>query len=549
MRILLLLSIVAPSLFGAYDNLIATSDGESVYFRVQGGPVTYNWYVARAGMGGPGVTPVSGPLADVDGAGAVLARAETEFRFCGFAGSSCWLAAACRGSFQLDGPGFHHDSADGWPYRDTFMRVSRSGKFAWIDQSGCGGQIPPPPSPLLSGLYEPASLQLVSARRGGKLANQRLGRRAITDRGQALTIANAQLEWLDATGVHLIRNVYGAYEAVTDAQGDNVAYIDGPSGELHWVTGPDWLGARDLDLGVTGSAPALTDDGRDLLFLAADGSLRLYVRATGELRALGPEKYAGFTTAGDAVFAVTVDGHLVRFSLLSGDRSVWLEPFVEIGQVDAPDVVPNWCTYICYGATEYPKIVSPGMVVILEGSGLGTADWRARAGGVETPLWPLSDTTAWLQIPNSADAAAAAVEIFKPGFAISYGFQVQVRSPAVVCLATAHQDFSRMVTKDDPAIPGEAVHIFLTGLQGTEIVANGVANPTDHLVMVANPPPLNDPGALQVLFFGLAPGWIGIQQLDVRIARTPTGNLFAPLGISSSFVPEYACPAPAVAAP
>jgi uncharacterized protein (TIGR03437 family) len=543
--------MAAPALLGQYANLIATSDGGSVYLQAHTGPVTNSWYVARADIAGPSVTPIDGPLADVDGASDILATSQTQWRYCGFAGSSCWLAAGCYGSFQLEGPGFNHDnSANGAQYRDTFIRLSRSGRYAWIDQTGCGYPVGPVPiTPSLNGLYESDSLDLVSAKQKGQLANQRFGRRAITDLGQALTIAGAQLEWLDATGIHLIRNVFGAYEAVTDAQGNNVAYIDGPSGELHWVTGPDWMGAQDFDLGVTGSAPALTDDGSGLLFLAADDSLRLYVRATAEFRILGPGSYSAFTTAGGVVFAVTQGGSLVRIDLASGDESVWLDPFVQIDGVEAPDVVPNWCTYVCYGVTEYPKIVSPGMVVVLDGSALGTTGWSVRAAGLETPLLPLSDAGAWLQVPSSADASTKALEIFKPGLAISYQFQVQVRSPAVVCLATAHQDFSRIVTEDDPAIPGEAVHVFLTGLQGTEAVANGVANPTDHLIMVANPPPLYDPGALQVLFFGLAPGLIGLQQLDLLIVGTPAGNLFTPSGISSAFIPTYNCAAPAVAAP
>ena len=67
MRVFLLLWFLTPPLSGAYSDLIATSDGNAVYFQVQTGPVTYSWYVARAGTPGPVVTAVNQPLADVDG--------------------------------------------------------------------------------------------------------------------------------------------------------------------------------------------------------------------------------------------------------------------------------------------------------------------------------------------------------------------------------------------------------------------------------------------------------------------------------------------------
>ena len=541
MRVFLLLWFLTPPLSGAYSDLIATSDGNAVYFQVQTGPVTYSWYVARAGTPGPVVTAVNQPLADVDGSGTVLASAFTATRSCSFAGSSCWLADPCRASFQLEGPGFTYSNTN-----DTFTRVSRSGEFAWISQRSCT-ILGPQPSVILGGLYQSASLKLVAAQGAAGAANQRAGRLTVTDRGQLLTLAGPQLGWLDTSGAHLIRNVNGAFEAVTDRQGANVAYVDAPFGELHWVSGTDWLAAQDLDLNLMGSAPALTEDGSSLLFLAADGSLQAYQRAAGTLRSLGADRYQSFTVGGNAVFAITLDGRLVRLDLVSGDASVWLSPFIEISTVDAPDIVPNWCTYICYGQTEYDKILSAGMLVILEGHKLGGTGWRVRMAGVETPLVPLSDTAAWFQAPDGPTGENT-LQIYRPDFPIVYSIKTQDRDLAIACLGTLNQDFSQLVTADHPASPGEIVHIFLSGLKGVEPVANGVPNPTDHLVGIANPPPLYDPGALEQLFFGLAPGLVGIQQLDVRVEHAASG-LFTPPGLSPDFTPTWNCTAPPVMAP
>src|SRR5205807_2572319 len=99
----------------------------------------------------------------------------------------------------------------------TFIRLDRGGSLAWIDQQGgCWGMTPPPATAQLNGLYESNSLRLVAPANGAKLANQQYGRRVITNRGQALTFAGVQLQWLDAAGAHIIRHVAGAFEAVTD---------------------------------------------------------------------------------------------------------------------------------------------------------------------------------------------------------------------------------------------------------------------------------------------------------------------------------------------
>jgi uncharacterized protein (TIGR03437 family) len=541
MRVFLLFWFFTSILSGAYSDLIATSDGNAVYFKVQTGPVTYSWYVARAGTPGPDVTAVNEPLADVDGSGTVLASAFTAARSCGFAGSSCWLADPCHASFQLEGPGFKYSNT-----YDTFTRLSRSSEFAWISQRNCTS-LGPQPVTILNGLYQSSSLKLVAAQGAAGAANQRTGRLTVTDSGQLLTLAGPQLGWLDSSGAHLIRNVNGAFEAVTDRQGKNVVYVEAPYGELHWVGGTDWLAAQDLDLNLMGSAPALTEDGGSLLFLAADGSLQTCQRAAGTLRSLGADRYQSFTVGGSAVFAVTLDGRLVRLDLGSGDASVWLSPFIEISAVDAPDIVPNWCTYICYGQTEYDKIMSAGMMVILEGYKLGGTGWRVRIAGVEAPLVPLSDTAAWFQVPDGPTGENP-LQVYRPGFPISYLIKTQTRILAIACLGALSQDFSHLIAADHPAVPGEIVHIFLTGLEGAEPVANGVPNPTDHLVGIANPPPLYDPGALEQLFFGLAPGLVGIQQLDVRVQHAASG-LFTPPGVSADFTPTWNCAAPPVAAP
>jgi len=514
MRLVLWFCLAAPALSGAYSDLIATSDGSAVYFRIRTGPATLSWYVARGAV----LTFIPGGVADIDASAAILASTQTFERSCGFAGSSCWLADYCQATFDLQGPGFHYSNRF-----NTLARLSRSGQYVWIDQADCKalGRTPPP---QYNGLYLSSSLAPVAAQGAACLANGRQGRRAVTDRGQALTLAGAQLQWLDAGGVHPIRNVNGAFEAVADAQGANIVYVEAAFGKLHWLTGPDWLAATDLDLGLDGAAPALTDDGARLLFLAADGSLQVYDRAAAAVRRLGSGRYSAFTLGGPYVFAVTLDGRLVRLDLASGASTDWLAPFPEIDSVGAPVVPPGQCPYVCYGETDYGRVVTPGMVVTLDGAALGGAGWRVRTAGIEVPLHPLSDTSAWFQVPNAIPTGGdlQLLEISNPDFPIAYSMKISAQDRLAVCLGIAHQDFSRLVSPAGPALRGEIVHVFLTGLRGTEAVPDGVPNPTDHLVPIANPPALTEPSAFQQLFFGFAPGLIGLQQLDIRVLSPPT---------------------------
>ena len=521
MRLVLLFSLFAPGLTAAYSNLIATSDGNAVYFQVKTSPVASSWFVAQSTV----VSAVSIPLVDIDGSGSITAAAQTLNRICGVAGSTCFLADSCEATFTITGPGIHYSNPN-----STFTRLSRSGKYIWIDQHVCWN-LPPPPAfniTPLRGLYDAATLQLIAAEQGiTRLATAQYGRRAVTDSGRALVLNGPQLAWLDAGGTHLIRNVNGAAEAVTDPSGIAVVYQEPGSGELHWLSGPDWLGARDLDLGVAGSAPAITDDGTKLLFLASDGSLQLYDHGSGATRRVGGDFYQSFAIGGSAVFAVALDGRLLRLDPASGASSLQLPAFPDITAVGALDVQPNFCTFICYGDTDYGKQISPGMLVTLDGKALGATGWHARSSGVDTEIHPLSDTEAWFQTPKelAAGGPLGPLEIYRDDFPIRWTMNVSVQNQQTVCLGTLHQDFSRVVSTSDPAGVGEVVHVFLTGLRGVESVPDGVPNPIDRLIPVANPPALADPAALEQLFFGLAPGLVGMQQLDVRI-HGPAAGIF-----------------------
>jgi hypothetical protein len=515
----------APVLSAGYSNLIATADGTTVYFQVVGfGPES--WYALRT----PAIEPVNLPLADVSASGAVVASALDAERYCGFAGSSCFLQPDCQADFSIQGPGIQTGNSR----RRTFVRLDRMGAIAWIDQdSGCGGLGLPPLPPALNGLYDSSTLRQIAPARGAKLANQRHGRRVITDGGRALTFVGIQLTWLDAAGSHPIRHVAGAFEAVTDQMGDSIVYTEAPAGELHWI------GAQDDDLGLSGSAPALSDDGRTLVYLAADGSLQVYDRATQVVQQLGADTYVSFMLSSDAIFAVTSDDRLVRIEVASGAASDLLQPFPEIATVAAPSGGPI-CPLVCYGTPKPSFAVDPGMIVALRGRNMDQPGWSARfkTSGADVvadiAINVRSEKAAWFQVPSDLDVSNSSgvqnLEIYNPNLPFNFGAQVSVADTAIACFATFHEDFSRRVLTDDPASLGEIVHLFLTGLHGDGAV---------------NVPALADPGAVEVVSSGLVPRLIGIQRLDLRILRAQSDQQFSLF----NNVPAFGCAPPAVAAP
>lgn len=118
--------------------------------------------------------------------------------------------------------------------------------------------------------------------------------------------------------------------------------------------------------------------------------------------------------------------------------------------------------------------------------------------------------------PNPASPFVAAIA--------SNPSQVLERAP--VWLGVLHDDFRGPVTSTDPALPGEIVHVYATGL-------GRVKNPPEPGQPAPTAPlsPLIDPLVCQVsqqapdyreqlaetLWAGLAPGWIGLYQADIRL--------------------------------
>ena len=204
------------------------------------------------------------------------------------------------------------------------------------------------------------------------------------------------------------------------------------------------------------------------------------------------------------------------------------------------------CPFICYGAPDLGLALGRGMLLVLRGRFLDQPGWRARTAGLDVPIHVLSDTAAWIQIPRDLPQADSTqmLEVYNPVHSIVFSETVRIQDRVIACFGTLHQDFSRAVLAEDPVVPGEIVHIYMTGLHGVESVPDGSPNPLDHLVAILDPPVLADPGAMDTLFLGLAPGLIGLQQLDVRVQRVQIEQESLWSGVNS-----FGCAPPPIAMP
>ncbi len=96
-----------------------------------------------------------------------------------------------------------------------------------------------------------------------------------------------------------------------------------------------------------------------------------------------------------------------------------------------------------------------------------------------------------------------------------------------------HENWSTLVTSENPARPGEVIHMYAIGYGPVDgRVETGKPTPGDRLYRITTPCDWqavgvpNDPRPFEVLFAGLAPGLIGTYQLDFRIPAIWPFQLF-----------------------
>ncbi len=274
--------------------------------------------------------------------------------------------------------------------------------------------------------------------------------------------------------------------------------------------------------------PTLTYDGRIVAYTLG---MDLFVQRTD---GAAPRKLAstpeGFEDAvisgfGNVVYASTMTGGVLRVDTGSGAVTE-LSAAVPHMEVTSSVFVPG----VRVDVTVPPGPGGPSVIT----------------DGGQAPIIARSGLTVTLQIPWEAPPDSTA-KVFAPGnpsmFEEVHDMQVVQAAPRFYSVPSpddfyahyalaAHEDFSGLVTRDSPAKAGEVVHFYLTGLGPVSPpVATGAITPADVLHRVTTPlscslyEPRSGGAAAEanVLFAGLAPGMIGVDQVDIAIPAGLSG--------------------------
>jgi uncharacterized protein (TIGR03437 family) len=297
-----------------------------------------------------------------------------------------------------------------------------------------------------------------------------------------------------------------------------------------------------------GFAPSLSDDGKTLLYLSTrTGAAQIHVAnlnggATLD-RQLGFE-VGGFTQAtlsgdGSTVYAVSKNGRLVKVSVATRavQELIPRTPYL----ASASSLAPGKLVALAGGGfTDLSFTATPPLPESLNGISVTIQGLKARilsvapdalmvvvppdvALSVDRTVTSLVEVT--LVSPSPFDAPRADLNIvpFAPEFVTGTGN----------LLIAAHQDWSGLVTPDNPARPGEILHAYGLGLGPTSpAVPYGAAAPaqepfarfTSTFACAASSPTTAIP--LEIFFQGLAPNLAGVYQFDFRLpSATLNGNV------------------------
>ncbi len=334
-----------------------------------------------------------------------------------------------------------------------------------------------------------------------------------------------------------------AKSAIVNDQGTWVVYetFSGTEADLRAVeiaTGRDvLLSSQPEDFWVSpvfGSS--ISDDGTTVLYRAPAQSGQPVQLWTVHPDGTGLQQLASFS---QDVSEAVLSGNAATAVAVTGGQLVSIDVATAAVQVLIP-VTPT-CSTIT-------QTLAPGSLFGLIGTGLAASTQSAvtplptKLGGAQVllnteplPLLMVSPTAIWFQLPFEASpgtTATLAVSYGSPFVGCSLTIPITGRSPYFFPDSSGntlfiHQGFSGLVNTVSPAQPGEIVTAYALGLGGVSpSLPTGVLTPIGPLY------PLNWPFAcyqdsaydngpmLDVPFAGLAPGMVGIYQLNIRMPDT-----------------------------
>jgi uncharacterized protein (TIGR03437 family) len=242
-------------------------------------------------------------------------------------------------------------------------------------------------------------------------------------------------------------------------------------------------------------------------------------------------QFATLSGSGEIAWALTTTGRVLRIRTIDGTAEAVL-PQTPIGGLTNSTAVPGSAVRIIGTG------LSTSMEVMLDGSRFPVTEASPGRAAFQVP-WEFDGngngtSTTPLLLLGAGNPFEHVLRLFVSRRPV-ISFERDVLAPVSPApLQMAHQDFRGVVTAEDPALPGETVHLFATNM-----------GPVDRPVATGDPGPSPDPArvtlafacyvhevaaggefvpggrvvGVEVPFAGLAGGVVGVYQIDITIPR------------------------------
>lgn len=219
-------------------------------------------------------------------------------------------------------------------------------------------------------------------------------------------------------------------------------------------------------------------------------------------------------------------------------------------------------TAVTNGASFQPP-VAPGSFATIFGENLApapavfsTPTLPAQLGGVTVtlngqavPLYAVQANQINFQVPRDTAAGRPSVVVSHSGqSSTAFAFDVAQSAPGILSFgagqAVATKLDGSLIQPENAAAPGSAIIVYMTG-QGpvSASVTDGSPSPSTPLASATLPASATIGGQnAQILFLGLAPGFVGLLQANIMVPNLPAGNhpLVVTIGGRASNAPVVA---------
>jgi uncharacterized protein (TIGR03437 family) len=223
---------------------------------------------------------------------------------------------------------------------------------------------------------------------------------------------------------------------------------------------------------------------------------------------------------------------------------------------DAATVPPQISAVV--NAADDTQPVAPGGLISVFGSQMGSVNMAAQqiplptllgescvtVNGVPVPVLYVSSSQINAQLPTNMGGNATLTVLTPGGISGNFNFSVQPAAPAIFQSGTAgpttglativRADDNQLVTPTNPIHPGDTIDIYATGLGVTTPPVNaGMPAPFAPLATAVIQPSVTLGGVpLDVLYAGLAPGEVGVYQINATVPPNIPQGMEVPLVIS-----------------